>query len=59
MNAVGEPYEGNLQVRFDEGRGETQVTLGAPRLLYCTLAREIGGMMKTERDGACVPSRYE
>ncbi len=34
MNAVGEPCDGNRHARFDEGRGETRVMPGAPRLLY-------------------------
>ena len=34
VNAVGEPCEGDPQARFDEGRGETRVMPGAPRLLY-------------------------
>jgi hypothetical protein len=42
MNAVGEPCEGNPHARFDEGRGETRVMPGAPRLLYCTLGGQVG-----------------
>ena len=50
-NAVGEPCEGNPHARFDEGRGETRVMPGAPRLLYYP---KRGGPCGTPKHG--VPS---
>jgi len=51
VNAVGEPYEGNPQVRFDEGPVETQFGWAPP--VYSTGVQGAAGVEDAAAGGAC------